>query len=399
MKAHFEENSIRYIKFGILYELMIICIRPYAIKFLTRLGGTPFDIALFNAMKGIFMILVVLPGVYFIDRAVDKKQITARLVLAIASIALLNALVPFMPVKAQPLSFILISAAMMIPMSIYDPSYRDFTSELFPYRRSQVVARRNKYTVGAITVFTLISGLVFRFFAHSDQDYVIIYQLLFVMAFVFGVAAFYTFNKFYYTPTQSVQKINIKNSIKAISQNIPYRRFVIASVLFHFGWQMGWPLFGIYTINTLGADELWLAIISVGSTLVMMIGHHYWPLFIEKYGYQHTSTVATFGMAITPLLYAASPNLPTLAVLGSISGIFTSGTLTILFIDLLEVTPAQNRIIFIGLHSTLTNITWAISPFIGHWFLSSFNIYIALIATTVFRTIGSVAFLIRERRG
>ncbi len=399
MKDHFEENSIRYIKLGILYELMMVCIGPYALKFLTRLGGTPFDIALFNAMKGFFMILVVLPGVYFINRAIDKKRITARLLLAVASITFLNAFVPFMPTKAQPLSFILISAAMMIPMSIYDPSYRNFTGELFPERRSQVVARRNMYTVGAITVFTLISGLIFRFFAHSNRDYILIYQLLFVLAFVFGVAAYQVFNKFYYTPTESTQKINIKDSIKPIIKNKPYKGFVIASVLFHFGWQMGWPLFGIYTINILGADELWLAIISVGSAIVMMIGHKYWPIFIEKYGLQRTSTVTTLGMAITPLLYAASPNLPMLAILGSFSGIFTSGTLTILFIDLLEVTPVQNRIIFIGLHSTLTNITWAISPFVGHWFFSNYNIYIALIATAVFRTIGSVAFLIRERRG
>lgn len=397
MKAHFEENRIRYIKYIVLFNLMVACFRPFVIKFLTRLGGTPFDIALFNAMKGISMILVVLPGVFLIDRTADKKRITGWLILSIAGLSLLNAFVPFAPAAAQPLSFILLGAVLMIPMALYDPSYRNITGELFPFKRSEVVARSNMFSVAVLTVFSLLSGLAFRFLAQTNQDYIAIYQVLFVLSFLFGIAAFMVFSKFYYQPAQDHKRINIKNSWLAIRANRPFKKFVGASVLFHFGWQMGWPLFSIYTINTLGADELWLAIINIGSSIVMVIGHRLWPLFIEKYGLQRASTVATVGMAATPILYAISPNLPTLAILGTISGIFTSGIFTVLFTDLLEVAPEQNRIIFIGVHSTLTNVTWAISPFVAHWFFSNFDIYIALIATAVFRMIGSMAFLLRER--
>ncbi len=398
MKEHFVENQKRYIKFGILYELMLICVRPYAIKFLTRIGGTPFDIALFNAMKGVFMVLVVLPGVFLINQIVDKKRVTAWLVLAIGTLTLLNTFIPFAPLSAQPLAYIVLSAAMMIPTAVYDPSYQSITGELFPIRRSQVVAKRNMYTVAFITTFSLISGLVFKYFAADNQSSIFIYQILFLTSFVFGVAGFFVFNKLYYRPTSPVEKVNVVNGFKSIIKQRPYLKFITASVLFHFGWQMGWPLFGIYMIDTLGADELWLAIINIGSSIAMMIGHKFWPLFIEKYGHERTSTVATLGMALTPILYAISPNLMVLAVLSSISGIFTSGTLTILLVDLLEVSPEKNRIIFVGVHSTLINITWAISPFVGHWFFSTFNIYIALIATAVFRMIGSIAFMVRERR-
>ncbi len=397
MREHFEENRIRYIKYIILFNLMIACFRPYVIKFLTRLGGTPFDIALFNATKGIAMILVVLPGVFLIDRTADKKRITGWLILAIATLSLLNVFVPLAPDNLQPLTFILLAALLMIPMAIYDPSYRNITGELFPDRRSQVVARSNMFSVATMTVFSLSSGLAFRFLAKNDQDYITIYQILFVLSFIFGIAAYLIFKRFYYQPAEDHKRINLKNSIAAMRRNGPFKKFVGASVLFHFGWQMGWPLFGIYMINTLGADELWLAVINVGAALAMMIGHRLWPVFIDKYGHQRASTVSTLGMAITPLLYAMSPNLLTLAILSSISGIFTSGVITVLFTDLLEVAPDQNRIIFIGVHSTLTNITLAISPFVGHWIFSNFNIYIALIATAVFRIIGSAAFLVRER--
>lgn len=397
MRDHFEENRIRYIQYGIFFNLMVSSLRTYAIKFLTRVGGTPFDITLFNAMKGIFMILVVLPGVFLIDRTADKKRVTGWLIIAIATLSLLNVFVPMAPRAAQPISFILLGAALMIPMALYDPSYRNITGELFPVKRSQVVARSNMFTVAFITSFSLLSGLAFRFLAQTDQDYIMIYQTIFILSFCFGITAFFIFRKLFYLPAADHQKINLKNSLAAIKRNRPFKKFVGASVLFHFGWQMGWPLFSIYTIKTLGADELWLAIISVGAAIAMMIGHKFWPLFIDKYGHQRTSTIATLGMAITPLLYAISPNLPSLAILSSVSGIFTSGVLTVLFTDLLEVTPDQNRIIFIGLHSTLTNVTWAVSPFVAHWFFSNFNIYVALIATAILRAVGSAAFLIRER--
>ncbi len=179
MRDHFEENRIRYIQYGIFFNLMVSSLRTYAIKFLTRVGGTPFDITLFNAMKGIFMILVVLPGVFLIDRTADKKRVTGWLIIAIATLSLLNVFVPMAPRAAQPISFILLGAALMIPMALYDPSYRNITGELFPVKRSQVVARSNMFTVAFITSFSLLSGLAFRFLAQTDQDYIMIYQTIF----------------------------------------------------------------------------------------------------------------------------------------------------------------------------------------------------------------------------
>ena len=64
---------------------------------------------------------------------------------------------------------------------------------------------------------------------------------------------------------------------------------------------------------------------------------------------------------------------------------------------MLEVTPSENRMIYVGYYNTLTNITMAISPIVGLYFLSNYSIIVALVVTAVFRLIGGVAFYIRER--
>lgn len=398
MGENFEFNKKRYIQYGIFYELMIICVNPYAIKFLTRIGGTNFDISLYNAMKGIFMVLVVLPGVFFIDQFENKKKITSILIFFIALMSFSFVFVPIVPAGIKPLVFIFLSAAMMIPISLYTPCFQSFTGALFPLRRSEVIAGRNMLTVVFVTAMTLSSGFVFKIFAKTDKDYIFIYQSLFVIAFIFGIISVLFFNSIRYKNTQKHDKIDLKYIIKTTRENKGFRNFITASTLFHFGWCMGWPLFSIYMVDTLKADELWLAVISVGSSVFMVLGQKKWPEYIERYGLERISTICTLGMAITPILYAISPSLPVLAVVGSVSGIFISGTTTVLLADLLEVAPEKNRIVFVGFYNTFINLMLAISPFIGHFFLSTFNIYVALIITAAFRTLGSFAFLIREKK-
>lgn len=395
--ADFHYNVKTFIVFGVLYELMNALVNPFAVKFLQRVGGGAVDISLYNSMKGLVMIVAVLPGVFLINRVLDKRRITAWLVLFMGLFALMLSAVPLFDSALQPLLFIGISALIMIPQSVYNASYQSFTGELFPQRRAQVIAKRSRYTIIFTTTITLFTGFLFRYVPQNNADFIRLYQILFALAFIVAGLGFMVFLKFRHTPKPNREHLHFKGSFKAVLKHKGYVHFVIASTAFHFGWQMGWPLFSVYMIETLGADELWLAIISVGASTAMFFGLRYWPLVIERLGNMRTTTICTLGMALTPVLYAVSPNLYILAVVSTITGIFTSGTITVLFADMLEVTPSDNRIIYVGYYNTMTNITLAISPFVGLFFLSNFNIYVALIVTALTRLLGSAAFLYREK--
>jgi MFS family permease len=160
---------------------------------------------------------------------------------------------------------------------------------------------------------------------------------------------------------------------------------------------MGWPLFGIYQIEYLLADETWLTILSVTSSIVMFFSFGYWSKIIERKGNNYAAAFATMGMAATPVLYVLSRNLWVLTGSGLIMGFFTAGTTTVLLSYLLEVSPEKNRIMYVAVHATLTNVTLFIAPLIGDIVLKASNIYIALLITALMRFVGSMTFMNRTR--
>lgn len=397
MSDKFKYNLRIFIIFGILFELMNVFYNPYAMKFLERIGGNEFHFSLVNSTKGIIMIFTALPAAFIINKIVDKQKVTANIVLAMAVIILSMFFVPMLPANYQVIAFIVILTLLMIPIAVYNISYQNITGEIFPLRRARVLSKRSIYTIIFTTTVTIASGLVFKYFAQDNSEFILIYRIFYVMAFVFGLIAFFVFKKLDYVPAESKEPIKFKGSFKTVFKNKRYTKFVLSSTIFHFGWQMGWPLFSIYTIKTLGADEFWLSLITVGSAIAMLFSLRIWPRLIERYGNEKIAYICTFGMAITPLLYVISKSLLVLVIFSSLSGVFTSGTITVLFSDMLEVVPEKNRIIYVGYYNVLTNITLAISPLVGHYFYSKKGIVYALIITAVFRIFGGLAFMIRER--
>ncbi len=397
MDEKFKSNLRIFIIFGVLFELMNVFYNPYAMKFLERIGGNAFHFSLINSTKGIIMVFTALPAAFLIDKIADKQKATANIVLLMAIIIFSLFFIPMLPDKYQVMSFIIILTLLMIPIAMYNISYQNITAEIFPMRRARVFSKRSIYTILFTTVVTITSGLIFRYFAHTNSEYITFYRIFYALAFFFGILAYLVFKKLHYTPIKSNETIKFKGSLKKVFKNKPYRKFVLSSTIFHFGWQMGWPLFSIYTIKTLGADEFWLSIISVGSAIVMLLSLRVWPSLIEKYGNEKIAYICTFGMAMTPIFYVISKSLLVLAIFTSLSGIFTSGTITVLFSDMLGVIPDKNRIIYVGYYNVLTNITLAISPFVGHYFFEIRGIIFALIITSIFRLFGGMAFMIRER--
>ena len=81
-----------------------------------------------------------------------------------------------------------------------------------------------------------------------------------------------------------------------------------------------------------------------------------------------------------------------------ISGFFTAGTLTVFLNYLLEVTPEENRVMYVGTYNTFINLSLTVSPFVAHVVFKGANIRIALLAAAVIRLVGGIAFYIRNKK-
>jgi MFS family permease len=168
--------------------------------------------------------------------------------------------------------------------------------------------------------------------------------------------------------------------------------FTFASLFFHIGWIGAQPLFNIYTIKVLGADETWLSAISIASAVSSIWAYTKWPKLADKKGNNVALAIAIIGMGITPLLYAICNHIFMLVIFNVLIGVSVAGTVLLLFNILLEIIPNENRTIYIAIYNTLIAIISGVSPLLAVKLMDMTNIYIALIAVAVVRLISSIFF-------
>lgn len=393
-----KDNLKFYILNGIFYTIVTNLYKPYGQKFIFRLGGGESYVSLFNALPGLVAVLALLPGVYFISKSKHKVKLISILFLIGRLFIVSFAVVPFLPVSLQPLAFVVLSALMFFPESIATNALQSLSADYFPEdRRAHAIANRNKWSTFFSTFTLLILGQTMRVFGTTNANAIKIYQIFFLSAFILGIYEIQSYRKLKEVEeAHPLAPDGMIQSVKDVFKNKPFVIFLVCSMLFHFGWQMGWPLFGIYQIKYLGADEMWLTILGVTSQLAMVASFNFWQNQISKNGIKLTIAVATLGMAMTPIIFMLSPNLYVLNVVGIVTGFFTSGCVTSILCATIDASPDKDRMVYMNVHATLTSVTLFISPLIGDFFLGHLGIKTALIITAVFRLIGSLAFFIRS---
>lgn len=388
---------------GIASIIALNLVTPYFAKFAERLGASDYHIALLSSLPATVSIFVLIPGAIIIDSFKNKKTITGSIMFSHKVFFLLLALVPFVEKHHQPWVFVILVGLMNLPGSISTMGYQSCIGDIFDERtRGQAMGLRNRYSAIFGMGITFLSGQLLTRIPQNNEQAIVLYQFFFVIAFIIAqgeVFSFFKLRGIKHTKnnTNKSYVVSLKETIKSLPSQNNFLIFAICSLIFHFGWQMGWPLFNIYSIKYLNANELWLSAISIASSLSSIIAYTIWAKFADKKGNSFALSVATLGMAITPLFYVISKNLISLVFFNIIVGISTAGTTLILFNILLDVTPDKNRTVYIAIYNTLINISASISPIIGVAIKDKHGIVIALVIVSILRFIGSFTFFIRNR--
>lgn len=386
---------------------------PFFSLFVIRLGGGNYHVALLSALPAVAAVLILIPGGALIDRFSYKKKITCFLIGSSKFFYLCLALVPFLPATWQATIFVVIIGIMRFPGSISEIAWQSFFADYTPeVHRGYALAQKQRISTFFGMIVTFSAGQILSRFPVSDLDRIKYYQIFFIIAFLAACFEVYTHRKIHEPKcseesekeTTALTQKSLLDRFKIMFssfQDLPQAKrfliFAICSVIFHFGWQMGWPLFSLYQIKYLHANEAWLAAISVISGLTSVLSYNQWNKFAEKYGNDITLTITGLGMSLTPALYVLSQTLPVLAIMATIVGISTAGfILTLLKMTLLEA-PKFQRTLYIACYQTLINISAVIAPNVGVFINELGGIKVALLAAAFFRFLGVVAFFIRYR--
>lgn len=377
---------------------------PFAGLFAIQLGASDGQIAALSSWPALISLVTMIPGARLIDHYPQKRNLVSVLMLLNRVFFLILALLPFLVQTEgrRPLFFVIMIAVMNLPGALANVAWQSFMGEVIPIdKRAAAFATRNQLMGVCGVVASLVAGWMM-----SQLAFPFGFQVMFFIGFLLAMLEVFAFHRMVEKPvdgatalrSNNFSRVDIRQSFR---NNRNYWGFAAASLLFHFGWQMGGPLFTKFQVQELGANAQWMSIINVATTLGSIMAYPAWARLSERYGNQRMLVFAATGMALTPFLYAASTALWMLAALNLIIGVSVAGTLLLLFNTLLELSPEQNRTQYIAYHNTATNVSAVVGPYAGVWLVALFGIRPALVGMGLARGLGAAAFLLAyllERR-
>ena len=381
-------NIMVFVMFGMLFDLGANIYRPFAAKYLTRIGGDAFHIALLNALPWLAASLVLIPGSFLLSRAKNSKRITCILIFSSRMLLFLAVFIPVLPAAVMPFAFIAVMTLLHIPESLSQASLQSVVGTVLTgSQRPVAIGIRNKFGHLCILVSSITTGLIISYVPSTEEQTLLLYQIFFGIVFFIGLLEIYTFSRFKLPAREEnteVPRRKFSDILKTV-KNKRFMKFTVTIMIFHLTWFGAHPLFAILQIDRLGANELWIAISSACSGISAILSASFWTRYINKNGNHKALAIATGLMGISVLLFVTAQNVVMLSVISLFAGFCIMGTTTTIFNGLLGATPDEDRMTYIGVYSTFINFAQFIGPFVGFFFLNLVGLLWAMAILGVLR--------------
>ena len=384
---------------GVFATMGMNLVTPFIGVLALNLGASNFQMGLLSSMPPLVGLVAMLPGAFFVDRFATKRKITGIFIFFHRLFFVLLALTPMLTAH-QVWFLVCINGLMNFPGSIAGVAWQSFIAGAIPPReRARAFAHRNRLTSLFGISITFLAGQVFRVVPEANLG--TLYQVFFLLAFLFALLEVWFHLQMREALVQEGEAMvgpGVIQIFKTILTTKPFVIFCACSLVFHFGWQMAWPLFSIHQVRNLGADETWISIISVVNGGASFLTYGIWQRFIQRRGNHLGVAVATLGISISPFLYAMSSSVIHVVMTNALVGMAIAGINLALFNSLLDAVPDEGRTIYIASYTMLINLSATIAPMVGIALLDKWNnMIIALAIAGTLRLLGSFTFFARYR--
>lgn len=423
-RAALEHNMRTNTLHGVVSVMALNLVHPFIGIFAVRLGASNYQIALLSSAPAVVSLMAMIPGARFVDRFPRKKRVTMGFLLAHRLFFLALASIPFFTPDRRAAVLVAVIALMNLPGAIGNVAWQSFISGIIPSSlRPRAFASRNRWMSLVGTAVVLVAGRLLDL-----MSFPVGYQVVFALAFAFAIAETAVFSRIdedaaldlraaaaaagiaRATPASAAALRRpdspeprqtgsggplsaLRRTWQEVSTHRSFVRYMGASVYFYFAWQIAWPLFTLYQVRVLGANNLWISILNLANTGGSLVGYGFWANYANRRGNLRTLYTASAGIFVVPLVYAFSKSLYTVAAFNLLTGAIFSGVSLSLFNALLDTTPERHRTSYIAYYSTSVNVSAILAPMAGVALLNRFGFMWAFLIAALSRITGSLAFL------
>ncbi len=305
-----------------------------------------------------------------------------------------------------PEFIIVIVACVSILNSLGNPAWYALQNEIFPKEvRGKFSSRVAWFGSFGSMLATLFTGIVLTIaFGDIDyQKYILIPVAVGVFISIIAVLPFRKVKEPHQRPELNIELTsrNIKESLKEVFSNKPFRKFTILYSIFGLFWTFSWPLFSIKQVNILGATAVEIALLEIVFAVTTLIFILIGGKLSDKIGRVRMVFMNRFILFLFPLLYIFATKIWHLYLVHFFISSLFNFSFAGINAYILDIIPPKESGLYFGFLSLITGIFYFIGTLSGgymveilqRWYSENTALIIALAFVSGARFILSFLFL------
>jgi len=369
---------------------------PYLALFALALGATPSQIGMLTAFPNFLGNILQIPAGIFGERMKDKRILPIVGGYFARSTWLALAIFPFLfPAEKRVFIVIVLASFRIIMANLGVPAWTALQADLIPRSiRGQYYANRSVVLNVCALAATFAANFLLRL------DFPKNYILIFSAATALGIAATYIFSRIPFAQDKQkpvrdgagTYRQRIGGFIKDVGDHKDFTAYAISSLVWNFGVYLAASLFPVYFVDTMGGQAGSWAIFTGVNLATQVLIQRYWGRLADVFGQKYVMVFSGLGAVILPLLWWAAPNVWFPILIYIVNGLAWGGYNLAAFNLLLEITPDENRSLYVGVYNTLMGIATAAGPLTGGFAAEIIGLKPIFLASFVLRGIALFLF-------
>jgi hypothetical protein len=184
----------------------------------------------------------------------------------------------------------------------------------------------------------------------------------------------------------------IKNYTSLVRNERGFVSFMIKRFVYMSGTSLATPLFPLYYVRQVQANDAWIGIINTVQAGIVLLGYYFWTRQSKSRGSRFVLLWTTLGLSFYPMFTAFTLQVEWIALYAGLAGIFQAGLDLVFFDELMKTFPAQYSATFVSVAQSLQYFATIAAPLVGTMLADQIGLGGALIVSGVFRLTGFALF-------
>jgi MFS family permease len=230
-------------------------------------------------------------------------------------------------------------------------------------------------------------------------DFPINYQVVFMALSAGGLISYYFSSHIQLPdvePPERERGISVRERLKHYVELVrgepAFISFTGKRLVYLSGVVLATPLFPLYYVREVQANDAWIGIISTAQTAVLLVGYYAWTRASRRKGSRFVLLSTTLGLSFYPALVALTHRVELLVLFAGMAGIFQAGLDLVFFDELMKTVPAKYSATFVSIAQSLQYLSAVAAPLIGTLLADQIGLSGALMVSAAIRFSGFLLF-------